>query len=840
LKPRILAVDDQAENLVALSAALASLDVEVVTARSGPQALRHLLAGDFALVLMDVQMPEMDGFETAELIKQRERSRRVPILFLTAISRDARFVARGYDVGAVDYLTKPVDPDVLRAKVAVFAELFRAKSMVAEQAELLRIREAEAIREEGERRYRDLAESMPILVWTADEHGTIGYANEGWHRLAGGATETTPKPSQSTSLSLSQVVDADDLPRFEEAWREGLQSREGWSGDFRFGGHGEAASRWHQVRVVRSATQSGEATVVGTATDIDPRRRAEQSLKLLVEVSEALANAQDAAAALAAVAKQTIPLLGEACLADLRDVRGPLPGEADADALGYRRVTRLGWPEAGNLLLSSLGPEREADGDSQSPPHPLMGVSEGEIELLAAVEGGAELAEAGFRWFVRRDVVARGRTLGRFLWLSRSPAPASRARTDLLDDITARTAVAIDSLSLLASAQWERQKLAEANRSKDEFLATLSHELRTPLNAILGWTKLLRSGDLDEAASARALEVIERNGRVQAQLVADLLDVSRIVSGKLHLESAPIDANEVATACVLGLLPLAEKREQQLRIEVEGGPFVVLGDRARLHQVITNLLSNALKFTPRGGSIDLSIRREEDDVVIAVTDSGKGISPAFLPLVFERFRQADGSSTRKHGGLGLGLAIVRHVVELHEGTVSVESEGEGKGARFLVRLPASSEPRAPTEERSSRPEGNDPLFGRTALLVEDDPDGQRLATTVLRRWGFEVTPVGSVPEALEALGNRRFDVLVSDVGLPDRDGYDLLREVRARESGGDRRLPAIALTAFASEEDRARAISAGFDAHVPKPLNTTLLHERLVEVLANADTAPRP
>jgi PAS domain S-box-containing protein len=836
VKPRILAVDDQAENLVALTAALSSLDVEVVTARSGPQALRHLLVGDFALVLMDVQMPEMDGFETAELIKQRERSRQVPILFLTAISRDARFVARGYDVGAVDYLTKPVDPDVLRAKVTVFAELFRAKAMVAEQAELLRIREAEAIREEGERRYRDLAESMPIVVWTADEHGSIGYANEGWHRLARSAGEAAPP----RPLTLSQVVDPDDLPRFEEAWREGLLSREGWSGDFRFGGHGEAPSRWHQVRVVRSATQSGEAAVVATATDIDPRRRAEQSLKLLVEVSEALANAQDAAAALAAVAKQTIPVLGDACLADLRDARSGVEAEGEGERATYRRVTRVGWLEAGDVLLRSLGPEREADGDSAEDAHPLLGVSEGAIELLAETDGGSELAEAGFRWFVRRDVVARGRTLGRFLWLSRSLPASNRARADLIDDVTARTAVALDSLSLLASAQWERQKLAEANRSKDEFLATLSHELRTPLNAILGWTKLLRSGDLDEAASARALEVIDRNGRVQAQLVADLLDVSRIVSGKLHLESSPIDANEVATACVLGLLPLAEKREQQLRIEVEGGPFVVLADRARLHQVITNLLSNALKFTPRGGSIDLSIRRDEADVVITVTDSGKGIPAAFLPLVFERFRQADGSSTRQHGGLGLGLAIVRHVVELHEGSVSVESEGEGRGARFIVRLPASSEPRAPTEERSSRPEGNDPLFGRSALLVEDDPDGQRLATTVLRRWGFEVTPVGSVPEALEALGNRRFDVLVSDVGLPDRDGYDLLREVRARESGGDRRLPAIALTAFASEEDRARAINAGFDAHVPKPLNSALLHERLVEVLANADSAPRP
>jgi CheY-like chemotaxis protein len=283
---------------------------------------------------------------------------------------------------------------------------------------------------------------------------------------------------------------------------------------------------------------------------------------------------------------------------------------------------------------------------------------------------------------------------------------------------------------------------------------------------------------------------------------------------------------------VLGLLPLAGKRNQTLKIDVEGGPFVVQGDRARLHQVITNLLSNALKFTPDGGSIEVQIRREEEHVTVAVADTGKGIPREFLPMVFERFRQADGSSTRKHGGLGLGLAIVRHVVQLHEGDVDVFSEGEGKGARFVVRLPASSEPRGRAEERGSNPDDEDaPLSGKRALLVEDDPDGQRLATTVLRRWGFHVTPVGSVPEALAALAEASFDVLVSDVGLPDRDGYDLLREIRARESGGERRLPAIALTAFASEEDRARALQAGFDAHVAKPINTSVLHASLVEVL---------
>ena len=798
LRPRILAVDDKEENLIALCAALEALDVEVVSARSGPQALRQLLAGDFALVIMDVQMPGMDGFETAAVIKQRERSRRTPILFLTAISRDPRFIAQGYDVGAVDYLSRPVDTEILRAKVAVFAELWRAKALVAEQAELLRKRQAETLRLEGERRYRDLAESMPLIVWTADASGALTYANDAWFRASGiGRSEGT--------LDFASVVHPEDAEGFLASWRIGLAGGEAWSGDFRFGNPQESTWRWCQVRVVHNADEiaGGGPVMVGTATDIDARRRAEQSLQVLVRVSESLASAQDEEAALATASACTIPMLGDACLADM--LTGTTP----------RRVACSGFPLAHAALLMV---------DPRAP-------REGLVELLGSA--GEAVAAAGFRWFVSRDVVARGRVLARLTWLGRRGAELG-GHQSLLDDVVARTAVGMDALALLADAQRERHKLAEANRSKDEFLATLSHELRTPLNAVLGWTRLLRSGDLTGEAAERALEVIERNGRVQAQLVADLLDVSRIVSGKLHLEIAPIDVNEVATACVVGLLPVAEKRNQVLTVDVAEGPFVVSGDRARLHQVFSNLLSNALKFTPEGGSIAVEIRREGDDVLLSVTDSGQGISGEFLPMVFERFTQADGSSTRKHGGLGLGLSIVRHVVLLHRGDVDVASPGPGKGATFVVRLPCSRETHARTEERPSYPESEGTFAGKRALLVEDDPDGQRLATTVLRRWGLSVVAVGSVPEALEALAEGAFDVLVSDVGLPDRDGYDLVREVRARESGGERRMPAVALTAFASAEDRARALEAGFDAHVAKPINTAILHASLVEILAVA------
>jgi signal transduction histidine kinase len=369
------------------------------------------------------------------------------------------------------------------------------------------------------------------------------------------------------------------------------------------------------------------------------------------------------------------------------------------------------------------------------------------------------------------------------------------------------------------------QEAEEANRMKDEFLATLSHELRTPLNAMLGWAQVLRMGKLDTAASARALETIERNARAQAQLIADLLDVSRIITGKLRLDFQPVELRRILDAALDSVRPAAEAKG--IRLGVSLGPLAspVLGDADRLQQVVWNLLSNAIKFTPGDGAVEVRLRQNGGSAEVRVSDTGAGIRPDFLPYVFDRFRQAESTITRSHGGLGLGLSIVRHLVELHGGTVEVQSAGEGKGAAFSVLLPVRSAlVEAPAlveaKEAQASPWGRTELLrGLCVLVVEDEEDTRELLITALEQCGAQVIAVSSVADALEQLDERPPDVLVSDLAMPGEDGYALIRKVRARPAERGGRVPAAALTAYARAEDRVRSLAAGFQMHVPKPID---------------------
>jgi signal transduction histidine kinase len=373
-----------------------------------------------------------------------------------------------------------------------------------------------------------------------------------------------------------------------------------------------------------------------------------------------------------------------------------------------------------------------------------------------------------------------------------------------------------------------KQQAEEANRMKDEFLATLSHELRTPLNAMLGWAQVLRMGKLDEAASARALATIERNARAQAQLIADLLDVSRIITGKLRLDFQPVELPRIIEAVLDSVRPAADAKEIRLGVALDPLASPVLGDADRLQQVIWNLLSNAIKFTPREGAVEIRLRQTGASVEVGVSDDGAGIRPDFLPYVFDRFRQAESTITRSHGGLGLGLSIVRHLVELHGGTVEVRSDGEGKGAAFTVLLPvrtAATVEGVPPEALSAAAEMADPwqnpllLRGLHVLVVEDDEDTRDLLAAALEQHGARVTAVASVAAALESLDAGPADVLVSDLAMPDEDGYALIRKIRARPAGQGGGVPAAALTAYVRAEDRSRVLAAGFQEHVPKPID---------------------
>jgi PAS domain S-box-containing protein len=394
-------------------------------------------------------------------------------------------------------------------------------------------------------------------------------------------------------------------------------------------------------------------------------------------------------------------------------------------------------------------------------------------------------------------------------------------------DVTRQREAVAEREALLAITERARAEAEAASQAKDAFLATVSHELRTPLSPILAWSRMLRQGTLDSAKSARAVETIERCAKSQAQLVEDLLDVSRIVSGKLRLDVRPVELAPVVRAAVEVLRPAAEARRIRLQATLDEGAGQISGDPDRLQQVVWNLLSNAVKFTPHGGRVHVVLEKVNSHVEIAVSDTGEGIAPEFLPHVFERFRQADQTTSRRHAGLGLGLAIVRHIVELHGGTVHVESAGTGKGTVFTVKLPLIILARTAGEKGRRHPrtpgDADDrsypSLDGLRVLLVDDDPDSNEVVRTLLVSCGAEVEVAGSAAQALETLSEFRPHVLVSDIGMPGDDGYALIRKVRARDGDRDSRLPAVALTAYTSVKDRVRLFSAGFQAHIVKPLD---------------------
>jgi signal transduction histidine kinase/CheY-like chemotaxis protein len=396
-----------------------------------------------------------------------------------------------------------------------------------------------------------------------------------------------------------------------------------------------------------------------------------------------------------------------------------------------------------------------------------------------------------------------------------------------------------DMLGRIAEHDAERARLLrreqDANRLKDEFLATLSHELRTPLNAILGWLHLLRSGAVDEATRARALETIERNARSQAHLVDDLLEISRIAAGKLRLTIRPVDLRRVVEAALDVVRPAAGARRINLTASLPPAPVLVAGDAERLQQLVWNLLSNAVKFTPPGGRVSVRVSAGAD-AEIAVTDTGIGVREAFLPHLFEAFRQADASSTREHGGLGLGLAIVRHVAELHGGTVEAQSPGEGQGATFTARFPRLAEgedrppPRPSPIGRARATPASRSLEGMGVLVVDDDPDARELLAEGLGRYGADVQTAASAAEAMEQFADRPPDVIVSDIAMQREDGYALLRRIRARRADQGGEVPAIAVTAYAGPGAEEQARAAGYQVHLSKPVDVDTLAE-LIESL---------
>lgn len=442
-------------------------------------------------------------------------------------------------------------------------------------------------------------------------------------------------------------------------------------------------------------------------------------------------------------------------------------------------------------------------------------------------------------------VVSRlGEVLGGLFFGHPEPGVFTERAARIVEGLAAQCAIAMDNARLYETAQRERaaaeraaeenerlyRAAQESNRLKDEFLAMISHEVRTPLTSILGWAQLLRTGRVSSEELPRALESIERNALAQTHIIDDLLDVSRIITGKLRLDVRPIDPHTFMDAAIEAVSPAAEAKGVRLQ-KIMDTSVTVIGDPVRLQQVVWNLLSNAIRFTPRGGRVQLTLERVNSHIEISVNDSGAGIEPDFLPVVFDRFRQADQRTTRRHGGLGLGLAIVRHLIEMHGGSVRADSAGKDQGATFTVTLPvapiqtAKSESRVHPAARDTLPSYSFPerLDGVNILVVDDEIDTREWLQVGLQQCGATVTLAGSVNEAMKALASAPFDLLISDIGMPEADGYNLIEQIRdlPAEHGG--KIPAIALTAYARTEDRLRVLRAGYQMHVAKPVELTEL-----------------
>jgi PAS domain S-box-containing protein len=691
-----------------------------------------------------------------------------------------------------------------RGSVGVFLDITERKAT----EEALRL---------SEERYRSLAEALPQLVCLSRPDGIIEYCNQRWFDYTGLTLEQT-----QNSRGL-QHIHPQDRQSFLTHWRQALATGQSYSVEFRLRRY-DGIYRWHLANTVPIKTEDGRIMAwLGTATDTDDQRRNQEQERFLAEVSKTLAHSLDYQTTLESVARLMVPRIADWCAIDIVDKT-----EASLERLAVAHINpekvALAWelhrryPPDLNLDVGVAKVLRTSQSELYPEiPDELLVYSARDEEHLRI------LRELQLSSALCVPLVARGRTLG-VITLVREGKSQCYEASDLalVEELAQRSALAVDNARLYKEAQ-------EANRLKDEFLATLSHELRTPLNSILGWAQILRTRSLSAEKISKALETIERNARNQSQLIEDLLDVSRIITGKLRLNVEQVNLMAVIDAALDSVRPALESKGLQLVTALDPNLGPVAGDSDRLQQVVWNLLSNAIKFTPPGGRISVSLICQESEVELEVSDTGQGITPEFLPFVFERFRQADGSTTRAFGGLGLGLTIVQYLTELHGGSVSVFSAGKGQGATFTVRLPLMLMCYLPQESESDSLT-TDPrlttapsLEGLRVLVVDDEGDTREFLTIVLEDAGAQVLAATSVPEALAALPVFEPDVLISDIAMPFEDGYSLIRKVRAMETNNGKSLPAAALTAYARDEDRTQALLAGFQLHVPKPLSAAEL-----------------
>lgn len=679
---------------------------------------------------------------------------------------------------------------------------------------------------EGEARYRQLVENANDIVFELDLNGNVTSMNKAAVSITGYSQEELLKMNMSDFLTPGST----DLAR--------LMTQRKLAGEERTNYEVEVVQKSGQLITLevssRLARSEGKPVgIQGVARDITTRRHAEEALRqadqrALVEyerllervagLAQTLGTARDLLAIFRGLREFTllsVPCHGffVALYDPVRDVRTAVYGWADGDEIDVSELPPM--------PVTSSGPNSRAIRTNQVIiTNDYMKQTVGHPAVLVGPDNGLRPQSS-----LSAPMAVMGRILGTIEVQTYEDSAYRPEHATAMRMAANLTAVAMENVTLLERESTARATAEESNRLKDEFLATVSHELRTPLTAILGWSRMLESGTLESDTAQRAVETIKRNAKSQAQIIDDILDVSRIITGNLYLELHPIGLESVLEAAVNVVRPTAEAKGIHIELNLETEPVAVSGDANRLQQVFWNLLSNAVKFTPSGGTVSVTVLRIDSHAEVVVSDTGPGIPPEFLPYVFDRFRQADSTSTRHHGGLGLGLAIARHLIEIHGGVIEATSEGPDQGATFTVRLPvagARAETAVPreadreTELQIESGKSHDALAGLHVLMVDDDEDTLELLSAALRQRSADVTAVSSARAALEAIRNCRPDVLISDIAMPGEDGYQLIKKVI--ELKLEPELPAIAITAYAKEEDRQSALAAGFHRYLSKPV----------------------
>jgi signal transduction histidine kinase/DNA-binding response OmpR family regulator len=694
-RTNVLIVDDLPEKLLVYTTVLEELCQNLVTARSGAEALKQVLRQDFAVILLDVNMPGMDGLETAALIRQRKRSAHTPIIFMTAFADDVR-AAEGYAQGAVDYILVPIQPDILRAKVKVFAQLFLLNRKIQSQAD-----ERLALAEERSRRA------------AAEE------ANRGLSFLA--------RASAVLGQSLDYQVTARDVARLPVPFLADMAA------------------------LVIAEPGGKDWQVIRTDLGVDGPAVTEASGRDQLSEDSVIA--------------------------------------AERALAGERNAT------AGTRFGSRHDPTR-TDRDMAGPARPEAG--EASIVALALHTRGSKQA---------------------VLVLSRTPSGRAFAAADLqiAEALGSRAGAALDNA-------WLYQDIQRADRQKNEFLSMLAHELRNPLAPIRNALHVLQAHCPEQAELCWSRDIIDRQVKHMVRLVDDLLEIARITRGKIRLQLAPVELAGVVAQALEASRPLIESRKQRLEMLQPPEPLWVNGDSARLIQILTNLLNNAAKYTEEGGRIWLTAEREDGQAVLRVRDTGIGIPADMLAAVFDLFTQGDRGPDRSAGGLGIGLTLVRRLVELHAGSVQAKSEGPGRGSEFIVRLPMLSQGHAASEP-PKRQSHSEPGNGHRVLVVDDSTDAAESLALLLRLSRCEVRSAHDGPAALEAAETFRPEVIILDIGLPGMNGYEVARRLRARAATRDTLL--IAMTGYGQKEDRLQSEQAGIDHHLVKPVDFAILQDIL-------------